>query len=160
MAVDLQAAQYSAPKTKPIEGAHYWTYQEVLEMERAPLSSVILYGHCWAQAIDSVIFSIYIDGRTETFGRDLTPVRDGDVEAEARLDSAQHRVAFLIARAAKRLVGGWQFKECFTKERPFDMVWATFYQEIHRGQAIVPYDRYGSWHPNPDRRAGFYAKWL
>ncbi|KAJ7611877.1 hypothetical protein DFH06DRAFT_1147429 [Mycena polygramma] len=157
VAIDLQAAQFTAPKTKPIDGAHHWTYREVLEMERAPLSSVILHGHCWAQGIEKVIFSIYTSGRTETF--DLTLVRDGDVQAEARLDSAQHSVAFLIGRAAKRLVGGWQFKECFTKEHPFDMNWAKFYREIHRGQAILAHDRYSSWHPNPDPRAGFSGSW-
>ncbi|KAJ7643443.1 hypothetical protein DFH06DRAFT_1213229, partial [Mycena polygramma] len=157
IAIDLQAAQYTRPKTTPVQGEHHYTHEEISAMERAPLGSIIFHGHCWAGGINKIIFSMHTAGRTENL--DLTPVLNGDIDAEARLDNAQHRVAFLIGCAAKRIVGGSQFKDRFTQEDPFDMDWADFYSEIHRGQAILADMRYEAWDSTRDRRHGFFGPW-
>ncbi|KAJ6451351.1 hypothetical protein C8R47DRAFT_1170250 [Mycena vitilis] len=157
IAIDLQAAQYTPPKAKPVEGEHQYTHEQILAMERAPLGPIVFHGHCWAERINKIIFSMHTAGRTETL--DLTPALNGDVEAEVRLDNAQHRVAFLIGRAAKCIVGGTQFKESFTQENPFEMDWAEFYREIHRGQAILADMRYEAWDITRDRRDGFFGGW-
>ncbi|KAJ7664559.1 hypothetical protein DFH06DRAFT_1324104 [Mycena polygramma] len=52
IAIDLQAAQYTAPKTKPVEGERHWTHEEISAMEQAPLGSIIFHGHCWAEGIN------------------------------------------------------------------------------------------------------------
>ncbi|KAJ7664636.1 hypothetical protein DFH06DRAFT_1188262 [Mycena polygramma] len=155
IAIDLQAAQYTAPKTKPVQGGHHYTHEQILAMERAPLGPIVLRALLGGgDQQDNILHT-----HSGTNRDDLTPVLNGDIDAEARLDNAQHRVAFLIGRAAKRIVGGSQFKECFTQEDPFDMNWADFYSEIHRGQAILADMRYEAWDSTRDRRDGFFGCW-
>ncbi|KAJ6460492.1 hypothetical protein C8R47DRAFT_1160935 [Mycena vitilis] len=68
IALDMKAAApFAPPTTKPVEGAHHWSHDEICALEREPQGSVVFHDQCWAQAIETLTVSLYQGEWTKFF---------------------------------------------------------------------------------------------
>ncbi|KAJ7616157.1 hypothetical protein DFH06DRAFT_1239292 [Mycena polygramma] len=147
IALDIKsAAPFVPPTTRPVEGAHHWSSEEIRALEREPHGTVVFHDHCWAQEIETLTVSLYQGEWTKSY--DLTPAPAGDTAREERLKSDQVRCTQQISRAAAFMVGNDHFNACFA-QKPFDLRWDLVYRDLRYAQCELAFRRYSSWYPDP-----------